>query len=234
MAAFALAVLGCSGSTSPLSCAVELPGNVCLDMNAAGTLVDHQDLIESEISAALQIIQPLIGATDVRISLIADPNAIIPEVGLGGFNPSSDEVRLFADPDHPSLEEVFREQLGPMLAHELHHAMRRRSVGYGSTLFEAAVTEGLADHFSLEVDPQYDPIWALSMDAAELAVWLPQVVAGSSGPYDHRAWFLGASPTIPRWTGYAVGYELVRAYLEANPTETASALVDTPASAFEP
>ena len=65
-------------------------------------------------------------------------------------------------------------------------------------------------------------------------MWIPEVEARASGSYSHAEWFFGTTPGTPRWTGYAVGFELVRAYLEAEPTRRASALVDEPAASFVP
>ena len=153
---------------------------------------------------------------------------------MGGFNPSSDEVRLYADSSWPDLAAVLRSELLPQLAHEIHHAMRRRAVGYGSTLLQAAVTEGLADHFSLEVSGATERPWAVALTAAQLTIWIPEVEARASGEYNHAEWFFGTNPSIPRWTGYAVGFELVRAYLNQDPGRRASALVGEPANSFVP
>jgi uncharacterized protein YjaZ len=49
-----------------------------------------------------------------------------------------------------------------------------------------------------------------------------------------RVLFLGTHATIPRWTGYAVGYQLVQRYLVDHPGETAASLVGEPASSFRP
>ncbi|MGE0554605.1 MAG: DUF2268 domain-containing putative Zn-dependent protease, partial [Gemmatimonadales bacterium] len=165
---------------------------------------------------------------------IADATQVIPEVGMGGLNPSPDEVRLYADPSWPDLELVLRTHLLSQLAHEIHHAMRRRAIGYGSTLLEAAISEGLADHFALEASGGSPPPWALALTPSELSVWIPQVVSRSTGSYVHAEWFFGTNPTIPRWTGYAVGFELVRAHLDRDPTRRASLLVGAPATSFVP
>jgi uncharacterized protein YjaZ len=197
-------------------------------------LVAQQSLIEQEVERTMSVVQPLLNVTGLRIALIDDPTQVIPEVGMGGFNPSADEVLLYADSSWPDLETVLRSELLLQLAHEIHHAMRRRSVGYGSTVLQAAVTEGLADHFSLEVSGETGRPWALALSPAELASWIPEVESRATGAYDHDEWFYGANPSIPRWTGYAVGFELVRAYMSKDPARRASTLVGEPASSFVP
>jgi len=223
----------CTSATEPSACAQDLGNGVCLDMSAAAGLVAHQAIIVEEVARTLDAVGPLLDVTNLRIAIVADPLQVIPEVGVGGYNPSADEVRLFADPGSPNLEGVFRSELPSMLAHEIHHAMRRRAIGYGSTLLQAAVSEGLADHFSLEVLPREAPPWATALTEQELSVWIPEVVARSTGSYSHPEWFFGSS-TIPRWTGYAVGFELVRAYLDQGPLRRASTLVGEPAGSFIP
>ncbi|MGD8873274.1 MAG: DUF2268 domain-containing putative Zn-dependent protease [Gemmatimonadota bacterium] len=230
-----LLLAGCATGTAPANCTTEFAGTICLDLSAAGSLVEHQTVIEQEVARALDAVQPLLSVTGLRISLIADPTRTIPEVGMGGFNPSTDEVQIFADPSLPNLEDVLRSELLRQLTHEVHHAMRRREAGYGSTLLQAAISEGLADHFSMEASgAESPPPWVLSLTPDEVAAWIPEVVSRSTGSYDHAAWFVGADPSIPRWTGYAVGFELVRAYLDQDPTRRASALVGEPASSFVP
>jgi len=226
---------GCATGTAPANCTTEFAGTICLDLSAAGSLLEHRTVIEEEVARTLDAMQPLLNVTELRISLIADPTQVIPEVGMGGFNPSSNEVRLFADPSLPNLESVLRSELMRQLTHEVHHAMRRREIGYGSTLLQAAISEGLADHFSLEVSGAGSPPpWVVSLTPSELAAWIPEVVSRSTGTYDHLAWFVGTNPSIPRWTGYAVGFELVRAYLDQDSTRRASALVGEPATSFVP
>lgn len=233
-AVIVIAVAGCGSPTDTRVCATEFAGSVCLDLDAAGGLIAHRVAVEEEVGRTLDAVRPFLDVTDLRVSLIADPSQVIPEVGLGGYNPSSDEVRLYADPAWPDLENVIRSELLPMLAHEIHHAMRRRAVGYGSTLLEAAVSEGLADHFSLEVSPGDPPPWSTALTPEKLAVWVPEVVARAAGTYDHAVWFFGADAATPRWTGYAVGFELVRQYLEQDPLRRASLAVGEPAASFIP
>ena len=51
-------------------------------------------------------------------------------------------------------------------------------------------------------------------------------------PYDHSGRFFGTDPVIPRWTGYAVGFEIVRRYLSDHPDRRASDLVAEDAETF--
>lgn len=230
-------VIACGSSTEPVVCSqptTAFADEVCLDFSDAGGLIDHRSIIEAEVGRTLELARPLIGVSDLRIRIVDDRSGVIPEIGMGGFNPNESEVLLFGDASRSDIATVLREELMAQLAHEMHHAMRRRAVGYGSTLLEAAVSEGLADHFSLEVAPGPPPIWASALDEPALARWTGEVLARSTGSYDHARWFHGTDPEVPRWTGYAVGFALVGEKVDSEVGSLASSLVGEPASSFVP
>lgn len=119
------------------------------------------------------------------------------------------------------------------LAHEMHHSRRITvGVGYGTTLGEAMVTEGLAEAFVDEAFPDA-PVrpWGHSLKPDEhTRVW-ESLRANLWSPYgstEHVRWFFGGVG-VPRWTGYTVGYRLGAGYLEAHPDKKPSQLVKTTA-----
>lgn len=150
----------------------------------------------------------------VRIKVQLDPAMVIPEVGVGGFaDPSDGTVSLWLEQPLRAGTEIW---ISATLAHELHHSSRiRTGPGYGSTLAEALVAEGLADHFVREVFPETPPLpWDNALSSKQKAEsWTKaQPLLDVPGGYDHSSWFLGGSG-LPRWTGYTLGYEIVAAYL---------------------
>jgi uncharacterized protein YjaZ len=121
------------------------------------------------------------------------------------------------------------------VAHELHHVKRWRGPGYGRTLLEAMVSEGLADHFSIELLGAPVPPWSDAFPRDQTTQLLERARPEfDSTSYDHERWFFVASPTLPRWTGYTLGFRLVEAYQAAHMGATAADLVNTPAGAFRP
>ena len=53
--------------------------------------------------------------------------------------------------------------------------------------------------------------------------------------YDHLAWFFGTDESsIPRWTGYSLGFQLLGDYLHRYSAARASALATTPSAALRP
>jgi len=150
----------------------------------------------------------------VEINVKVDPASVVPEVGVGGFaDPRDGAVTIWLDKPLREGAEIW---VPATLAHELHHSSRiRTGPGYGTTLAEALVTEGLADHFSREVFPETPPQpWANALSRKqEMQLWRKaQPDLEIPGNYDHRSWFLGG-PDLPRWTGYTLGYRIVAGYL---------------------
>ncbi len=75
-----------------------------------------------------------------------DPRIVIAEVGIGGFAPDGHTVFVALDPNHDRFERALERELFATLAHELHHVARHEAGVRGQTLFDALVSEGLADH----------------------------------------------------------------------------------------
>ncbi len=150
----------------------------------------------------------------VGIEVKIDPAWVIPEIGVGGTtDPRSGTV--FVQLDYP-LRDGAETWIPATLAHELHHSSRiRTGPGYGETLGEALVTEGLADHFVGEVFPATPPHpWDSALSKKQEAdLWRrAKPLLEAAGGYNHRPWFFGGDG-IPRWTGYTLGYRIVDAYL---------------------
>lgn len=188
--------------------------------------------IVTEVTATVRLAATRMPLPPVHIMVDTDLGGVIPEVGVGGFAPNANEVILSIDPRRADLAAIIEDALPPQLAHELHHAARHAAIGYGSTLFQAVVSEGLADHFSLELYGIEPPPWSVALTGDDLATWTDAVLAEPEGAYDHARWFFGSDGVVPRWTGYAVGFAVVGAYLEEHAASSPSQLVGEPASSF--
>lgn len=155
---------------------------------------------------------------------------VISELGIGGYAPWQHEIQLSLDPANEYLLTHFDQVFTSTLAHETHHCFRHASVGYGNTLFEALLTEGLACHFEVEVGYK-KPIYVDHLDQDQRQALLKRAKASwHEHPYDHNHWFFGSEDmTIPRWAGYDLGYYLAGLYLHST-EQTASSSVNTSAS----
>ena len=228
---------GCLHTTKATLCEsdhVEMIGSdTCILFNNRNELSSLEPRLQQKISESLNTIRSYLKVPDLLIIVDTDPYNVIPEIGIGGFNPDEYTVRLSINPDFKYLYQAIDTSMPSILAHEIHHAMRRRSVGYGSTLGEAIITEGLADHFSIEVFQTSPPVWSTYIQEPELSQlmkvakenWLQK-------DYNHGKWFVGSSMEIPRWTGYSLGFKIVADYLNQHMGLSPSQLHSQPASSF--
>lgn len=157
----------------------------------------------------------------------------LPETGVHGYAPAGHHAELTLSPQNPNFAALWRTEVPATLAHELHHCRRWRGPGYGETLLEVLVSEGLAQHHEREErGGQPAPYSRLTADLAPL--WARAAPLLDRRDYGHAAWFFGSEEAgLPRWAGYALGYDLVRRFQERRAQDTA-ALADAPAEVFQP
>jgi uncharacterized protein YjaZ len=152
----------------------------------------------------------------VDVVVQAQTALTIPEIGVGGYAPSSELAFLYIDPDRPDLAQNIQTHLGAMLAHELFHCARWRGPGYGRTLGEALVSEGLALHFEAQFRPAA-PFYAKTLSESQLERLSKRAARGfSSTDYGHQDWFFGSvRRRLPKYAGYGVAFHLVDKALRA-------------------
>lgn len=234
----ATALVALIAAFSAAGCAAAGPGsgeNRIRIVDPTGQLRDHGPLIDSLARATLQTVERAIDVRNVTITIRSDPANAIGGWGVGGFTPDAETVSIALDPSFPELGRLLPARLPPLLAHELHHSVRHRQPGYGGTLFEAMISEGLADRFAIELLQAPVPPWSAALDDSAIERWYSAAEPEfDRAGYDHARWFFGSTSEVPRWTGYAIGYHLVAAYQAGHPGATAAALVATSAAAFRP
>lgn len=234
-----LTIWGCSSPSTPETsddpAGIALEGGSVLVFEDGGLLDGERDGIVQAIRDTVSAVRRLMDVNGVTIRVDAGTAYVIPEIGLGGRTTSPTEILIVIDPTSPAWPGSLSSELFPLLAHEMHHIMRVRAVGFGANLLEAMVMEGLADQFSIEVAGIDPPIWATALSPDELEIW--SELARSQwydGGYNHDTWFFGTGGEIPRWAGYSIGFALTRDYLLANPDRPPSQLYGFAASAFIP
>jgi len=158
------------------------------------------------------------------------------------------EINVIVDPvnyaDHYRSDS--KDALLVSYVHERHHAQRWISVGYGLTLAEALVSEGLAQVFEEEMGFRVSQSAKnlSKQDLLEVSQLARSAILDNNEPDDfthHNYWFFGQEleegqePLMP-WAGYSLGYALVSAWLEDimqnKGVDTASKAVDTPAESI--
>jgi uncharacterized protein YjaZ len=192
-------------------------------------------LLRQHIASAFRDAEALLDLGDQRVDLVVRdaPAQTVPEIGIGGLAPDSYAIFIALDPLHPTFEQAVHRELARTVAHELHHLARRRAGCRGTTLWDAVVHEGLADHFSVELYGNEPPRWSIALPQALLDDLVSTVAEYGSGSFDHAVWFVGKNPaTVPRWAGYAVGWHVVGEYLRRHAGIKPSQLAGLPADAF--
>ncbi|WP_313901127.1 DUF2268 domain-containing putative Zn-dependent protease [Methylobacterium sp. J-092] len=154
---------------------------------------------------------------------------MIPETGTTGGAVRPGLFSHTLDHGNPNFARALRDgDLRRTVAHEAHHGMRMAGPGYGRTLGEALVSEGLAGRFVGRLFDSPPEPWECAVTDAELAANLPDDATLAGAGHDHRAWFFGAG-RYPRWLGYTLGYRIVGDWLEAGADTGGGAWVDIPA-----
>jgi len=190
--------------------------------NSTGKFDSLTTKIISAFGKAEKIATDKLKANQIDIIFVNAPGDTIPGTGVGGFSPGPHNVYVSIDPDFKDLAE---EDLVLTMLHEMHHCMRWRNPGYGKTLGEAMITEGLASLFEEEISgakPAYVNVTLKESDLEKAKSYM------NDDTYDHSEWFFGTKG-IDKWFGYTYGYKLAKTYSEMT-GKKASALCHTKAS----
>lgn len=195
-------------------------------LNKSGRLTEFNEIIQSSLNEGLERISSVLPVEDVDIVIEDSPDYAIPETGVGGQAPTAYIVKISIDPLKSKLIENLDKEIKSTLAHELHHCARMKVVGYGETLWEALVTEGLTAHFDIQINGGAPKPWdsALSLEKMEQLLNKAKEEFNSEN-YNHSDWFFGrVERGIPRWAGYSLAYYVVGKYLKEHPETTPAKL----------
>lgn len=179
-------------------------------LDAARRLRPFRRSLKRGFRVARSRVSRLLPVGDVDLVIQVLPALTIAETGIGGYSPAADVLYIYCNPAHPRFRSSLDGELVPMIAHEMLHCVRWRGPGYGATLGEALVSEGLAMHVE-SLFRGHPPFYATTVDDAQLSSLLEKArpLFGSTD-YGHAAWFVGSDERhIPRYGGYALGYRIV-------------------------
>ena len=201
-------------------------------LKASGRFGPYLKDLKESLKFAIKKTAGKISVSKVDLVIYDNPAQVIPEIGVGGRTHSPYLVRVSLDPGFPNFVKVIKHNLPLSISHELHHAARWKTVGYGKTLGEAIISEGLATSFATEVWGGEPALWATAVKGTELKKLLSIAIKEVNDEnYNHYKWFFGRGD-LPRWAGYSLGYDLVQKYLVKHPHELPSTLFDRPAGDF--
>jgi hypothetical protein len=186
--------------------------------------------ILSEIEATREAVTKLVPAPALSVELRHAPGRVIPEIGLVGYAPGATRFSLTFDSTNPHFAPSLADgTLRRQVAHEVHHCLRHAGPGYGQSLGEALVSEGLAGQFVNRLFGTPPEPWERAVASREAWRFLPDAKALALPLYDHSAWFFGTG-SYPRWLGYTLGYLLAGRWRAVNPEASGERLVNVTAA----
>lgn len=202
-------------------------------LEAEGALEDWQDEISSQVKEAENAVASIVQtqAIDVLVAYRRE-GPVIPELGLCGFAYSPSLFMLACNPINSNFDSsVSNGALKRQVVHEVHHCLRHAGPGYGRTLAEAIISEGLAGRFVEHVLGTPPELWEKAVDPEKLMQYMPDDDVLWSTNYDHPEWFFGTK-ALPRWLGYTMGYEVVGTWLRQAGRLDEKDWINTPAASI--
>ena len=194
--------------------------------NSTGELDHLTDRFISAFHKAQKITEKELKADCIDIIFINAPSLVIKELGISGSSPGPHHMYVTVDSKFKNITE---ENMILTILHETHHCMRWRKPGYGKTLGEAMISEGLATLYEEEHSGKV-PIYAqVKIKQSDIDLANKEL---SNDKYDHQEWFFGSTKT-PRWFSYSYGYKLAKEYSQKT-NKKASELVHTSANLMLP
>ncbi|MFP3496622.1 DUF2268 domain-containing putative Zn-dependent protease [Pseudomonas sp. SIMBA_059] len=198
-------------------------------LEASGSLAEFHQVLKEEFELAYCAIARHMPPPRLDVLVQRLPGETIAELGLVGRAYRSTMFSMTLDPDNPNFAASLKGgAVRRHIVHEVHHCLRMAGPGYGWTLGEALVSEGLAGQFVQHVLGSEPEPWesAHGLEALQAApVSLNELEATY---YDHNAWFFGTGDK-PRWLWYALGHQMVGRWLATTGAPDAAAWVEVPA-----
>ncbi len=197
---------------------------------ANGNLSSSREMIIGAVKTAEEYVFPKLKISwDIDL-LVTNRlyDIIIPEDGVGGRTRTSDFIE-FAINENKATENLISE----MVTHELCHAARwGKNDEWINSLFDSVISEGIATYLEAE----------FVRDREEKTVFIKTILERTdneneiileklrdqldSNYYDYDTIFFNGNDELPRWSGYSLGYFLVKKYLENNNKKIEDAFAD--------
>lgn len=185
-----------------------------------GLSQETADFLEKTIEKYATEACHLLDIVYVNISVYQNKNFTISETGEGGYAASYDWFHIYIDPtkSENKLKKIISNHIPSTVYHELNHVARWNSVGYGSTLLEAIISEGLASVFESEKWKKSKTPWAKYSQKEILSMLeiFKKRKKTDDANYNHQEWFYG-NGKLPKWIGYKLGVYIICLIRKNNP-----------------
>lgn len=196
---------------------------------ANGNLSNEKEMIKNAIKMAEEYAFSKLNIDwDIDVLVTNRIPMIIPENGAGGYTFSADFIRINID-DKKATENLISENV----VHELCHAARwGKNDEWIKSLFDGLIFEGLACVLEAE----------FVKDRSEKSLFIKTILERTdeknekileelrgqldSNHYDYDTIFFNGNDKLSRWSGYSLGYYLVKKYLEKTCKKIEEAFAD--------
>ena len=196
---------------------------------ANGNLSNEKEMIKNAIKMAEEYAFSKLNIDwDIDVLVTNRIPMIIPENGAGGYTFSADVIRINID-DKNVTENLISENV----VHELCHAARwGKNDEWIKSLFDGLIFEGLACVLEAE----------FVKDRSEKSLFIKTILERTdeknekileelrgqldSNHYDYDTIFFNGNDKLSRWSGYSLGYYLVKKYLEKTGKKIEEAFAD--------
>ena len=201
-------------------------------LEASGSLSHHQAGLTAAFEQAYRTVSTITPPPRLDVLIQRLSGETIPEMGIVGHAYRSTLFAMTVDPDNPNfIGSLSDGALHRQIVHEVHHCMRMAGPGYGATLGEALVSEGLAGQFVRHLLGTEPELWECAVASEAVRAALPSRKELASMRYDHGSWFFGRG-SRPRWLGYTLGYQIVGHWLAKAGQIDAPTWVNVPAESI--
>lgn len=115
-----------------------------------------------------------------------------------------------------NINDIINVDLPLAIHHEFSHVVRANTVGYGETLLDSFIDEGIACFVEQSIMPKRKIPYIQKIDN-EQALWLEakKHLSQKISSKLHSDWFFGTG-ALPNWIGYRLGYLIVRQFMNKN------------------
>lgn len=138
----------------------------------------------------------------------------IPKLGIGGSAVGKSCIEVKINFSRKDLQKIINVELPATICHEFAHLARENSVGYGKTLLDSFVSEGISCFVEKSILPDKN-IPYIRKIRDEQKLWNKAKKLLEKTKYDYSEWFFG-SGKLPKWTGYRFGFLLVENFVKKN------------------
>ena len=202
-------------------------------LDAAGKLNKYVNILEEIAKKSINETVNKIPVDNVNIVFYDAKFRNTEGFGFGGYTLTNNLLMIPIDSKFESLEESVKKNLSRLIVHELYHCLRDYSFEGQPTLLESLINEGLADCFEIEISNEKPSLLDTALNENQLQKFNEQAKKEyNNKEYNHDAWFFGTTDDIPKWTGYTLGFFLVKNYLEKHPKEKPSTIYGLKAEEF--